>query len=238
MPDNYYDELLKSVNRAMAEENYQQASRLIDDELAMPYVPETVMGQLESLKRDLAGKLTAEKRQVIMSPEEVYESLFSDSESAYLALNYLKKANIRQYLGVIKDYLGSEDGNEMISSLLLELCHDQQIHDELTVLKRGKIQKVIPAELGNVLDDRGFQDSWQFLRDLLENDNPSFLQQCQQVLIQYAYKRYPEPLDNSNGRLALGVVRYVFEAYNDTEGFEKLCRQLDVDKESAEKIVI
>lgn len=225
---NYYEEVLREIENLMNEENWEEADKLITQELAMPYVPGRLEGKLQEYHKACKAALAKEPVTRLMSPEEIRSALTGNQETAYMALEILNRSNIRNYLEVIQDYLSDEDSDRLMKALLIQLCQRQQVSEALSFTDQGITYKIIPVQLHDVLDDVQLSIAYRKLEQLFENDNPSFLKQCQQVLIQYAYKIYPLEIEESGELLALRIAKYVFDAYGDREGFLELIHDLGI----------
>ncbi len=237
MADNYYAEILERIHNAMDRQAWQKASELLKQELSMPYVPSDVLKELEKLKKEVDPYLIKERVNILLTPEEVGTYLRKDSDSAYQALNTLNRSNIRNYLDVIQEYLLDEAGDRMMVSLLLQLCQKQGIRTPLSYRDGKEIRTVVPDELRDVTDDEGLRRTWQQLTEMFENENPSFMKLCHQVLLQHAYQKYPQSLENEEN-LAYRVAAYVFRAYGDEEGLREFAERHDLTAEMIEELVI
>ena len=238
MSENYYDEILAEIRKFTTEENWEEAARLLEQELSMPYVPSGVLRELEQLSDTVKSHLVKEKPNTLIKPDELLEYLTSDTESAFAALETLRNGNIRRYYDPIQKYLLLEKGDNLLKALLLELCALQQVSVPLFVKRNGKMEEYTPSELKPVMESEILPETVDLLRDYLENDNPSFLEQCLQVLVQYLYSIYPEKAELTARELALAIIKYVFRAYGDDEGFEDFCKRKEIEEKGVKEIII
>ena len=225
---DYYAGLLQNIEDYMQKKQYAEAGRLVDEELRMPYVPAEVLKKLEEYQRILRPLLQSEKSLSLLPKDQLVEYLKSDSEKAYRALNSLREANVRNYLTEIQNYLKDEEGDRLMRSLLIQICHLQGINQQLAYLDRSELKTVNPAQIGDVAELAGFGQAWELLRQLLEKDSPSFLQGCHDVLIQEAYRRYPETLGNDTEATVFSIIRYVYRAYGDEAGWQQFAEEHQV----------
>ena len=238
MAENYYDEILGRIRQLLSDGQYQKASDLIEEELSMPYVPSDALAQLNDLQLMVKPFLNREKPDVLLSAAQVTEYLEKGGASAQKALQSLQQGNIRNYLDVIQQYLDKPDADRMLVSFLIELCSLQQVTVPLRYHDLDQDRTVIPAQIDNALGSESFEKCWIILEELFESENPTFLQQCQQILIQHTYLRYPQPLENDSRTLAYRIARYLFRAYGDEEGWQRFAREKDIDEQQLEEIVI
>ncbi|MBR0385653.1 MAG: DUF3196 family protein [Erysipelotrichaceae bacterium] len=229
MPDNYYQRIISEIEKAISEQDYGRAEQLLKEEMRMPYIPSDVQKKLEKLQKELSAATVKERQLPLLDDAQLAEKLRGSEEERYLALDSLARSNIRAHLKVIQDYLADDDADRLMVSLLLEQCMLQQVANPLTYRENGQTITVIPAQLRAPLDYEILQQSWKHLAELFENHNPSFLQQCQQVLVQYGYRHYPSAYEEGYLNLTYGVVRYVFRAYGDEEGWKRFAGQFAVN---------
>ncbi len=238
METNYYQEMLKQVESNIENKKYEEAYGQISEELAMPYIPSDILLRLETLKKEVEPFLNREKVKRILSPEEVLEALKTNSELTLQAIDTLSSSNIRNYLDVIQEYLDYELADRYIISLLFELCQQQQVTVPLTFTDKGVEYTIAPNQLNEVLDDEVLMASWALLSDLFENNNPSFLQMCREALVQYAYHIYPLSIEYSSIELVNMVVKYVYQASNDMEEWQKFIAVQQINADDVELLDI
>ena len=229
---NYYQELIERITRYIEEESYEAASALIEEELKLPYVPADTYDRLIGLREQIRGYLTREPVTRFLSAREVLQDLKRGGEKAYRAILILNKVNIREYLDVIQDYLLSDKTDRMIVSVLFDLCHKQEVNTLLQYCDNGTWKQVRPSRLQDVSDNGIFREAMKLLGARFENENPSFAELCRQILAEYAYLKYPDPLDKSASILVSEAVRYVYMAYGDQAGWKQYCRQYGVDEKA------
>ena len=238
MANNYYEELLENLKALMQQQEYQKAYDLVVEELRMPYVPAHVLCELESLEVELEQQLQVEKKLPLLTVEEIQKALKGKPDEVYQALDSLGKSNIRNYLEPIQEYLINPQSDRLVVSLLLELCMQQQVSTPLTYIHQATRYTVIPSEMRAPLADDTLQQAWQYMGELFENHNPSFLQQCRQVLIQYAYLEYPQSIVDDYLTISYRIVKYMYKLYDDIEGWNKFALAKGIDSSRIEDIVI
>ncbi len=229
---NYYQELIARISEYIRRQEYQQASDLIEEELKLPYVPSDTYDRLIEFRDEIRGFLTKEPSAAFMSEQQVEAFLAAGGEKAYQAVSFLKKANIREFLDVIQEYMLKDDADRMVVSILFDLCHRQGVNTELQYCDNGIWKKRRPSEIGDVTDNELFRETAALLASRFENSNPSFLELCRQVLVQHAYLKYPEKMDNNAEILTDQIVRYVFEAIQDAEGWQRYISEYGIDEKA------
>ena len=238
MAENYYDDLIWEIKKNIELECYDLASEMIEDELDMAYVPADVLQKLESLRNEIKPFLVKTKPFTMLTGQQVAVYLRSTGEKPYNALRFLKAVNVRNYLEVIKDYLEDHDSDRMIVSLLIEICSEQGIREPLNYYHKGELENVIPAEVTDMHKQPQFVKCWYRLEEMTGSKNPSFLNQCRQVLVQYAHLNYPQQLEDDTVILAASIICYVYDAYGDLQGKEEFLKANDLTLEKLVEIVI
>ena len=238
MSDNYYDKLLADIRKNISEGNYEIAQSMLEEELDMPYVPSKVLEELRQLEKEIKPFLVKQKEIRMMSSEEIAASLKKGGEAVYDALRNLNYFNIRNNLEVIQDYLLDPGADRFVVSMLIEACQKQQVSTPLSYYHDGVRQVVIPNKLQGMFEDETVNRAYDCLVSMLESQNPSFLKQCEQVLVQYVYRNYPQKYEGEAENLAYSIIRYVYMAYDDEEGFEAFAREFKVNREKLFDIII
>ena len=101
--DTYYEDILKKVETLMKDAQFAEAYAILDEELSMPYIPreyeEPLIAYYNQCRSECKWKDTAVR-------EEDIETLLKGSlEEAFLAIEQLKKSNIRNHMDAVADYL-------------------------------------------------------------------------------------------------------------------------------------
>ena len=144
---NYYDETKEKIIDLIEKEEYEEAKRLIRNELELSYVPRDFEEDLIELLNQIEQKTFRVKS---LSEEEIEEYLKKDENHQLLAVDALDKRNLRDHLYLCQDYLGGK-GYKNAKSLLIDSLIRQQI-DHVFILKdeEKEIQfnpsKLIPIE--------------------------------------------------------------------------------------------
>ena len=127
---DYYKELVSNIEKAIESADYDKASKLIDDELSLPYVPKDVLDRLREFKENIPAKDINRA----LSEEEIREYLKGNEYRQLVAVEQLNKLNLREYYDLCNEYLKS-DGFINAKVLLIESLVRQEISDEYTMLK-------------------------------------------------------------------------------------------------------
>ena len=215
--DTYYEDILKKVETLMKDAQFDEAYAILDEELSMPYIPreyeEPLIAYYNQCRSECKWKDTAVR-------EEDIETLLKGSlEEAFLAIEQLKKSNIRNHMDAVADYL-SQNPHYLVRSLMIEAMMEQNITDEVSVDIDGLEVTFSPCSLDAPMESEGALEAVNYLKDWFENDNPTFTMMCVETLVKEAYLRLPFNIEEDEALpLAAAVTAYVFHAYEEHEAW-------------------
>lgn len=211
----YYDVVAINVSVLKELEKYEEAINIIVEELSMPYIPYQYETMFNAAYDDLLlAKQNASYEgsiQHVFNEEDIVSILSRDDyneELLYMALEQLESMNVRRILPAVKAFISNNDKPDFAKSLLIEVMIDQEIDEEMSVVKNGISYDINPLYEPMVLtqEARGVID--QLLVDVIENDNSSLYQLCQQFLDFYLYTIYPRYIDDMDYRAIAAAIHY------------------------------
>ncbi len=231
MDNSYYQQLLANIEELFIKGDYSGASRLVEDELAMPYVPKETLDRLLAYRDDLKGYLSQEKPKVILDQSRIDEFLNGSAERKAQAIGFLSEANIRGYMEPVGRYMLNDEADPLVITQLLQIMRDQQLNQNVQLRKNGILLQVNPSELPDVLEQPVLQDIFRRISELFETEDPVFAQQAQSVLISFAFTLYPVLLsEQEREKVLYSVIHYVYSAYDDEKGWQSFCRSHKIDE--------
>ena len=223
--DSYYDDILKKIKDLMDEGKYAEANKLLEEELAMPYIPFNVEEELIQCYNECRSELRAHTQKAY-SEDDIEAMLAGELDEQFLAIEQLKKSNIRNYVDVIQNFLSQKNVHTLVRSLLIEAMMDQNITDEFTCEINGLEVCFSPCAIDSVMESEGVNKAVMYLRKWFENDNPTFAMMCVESLIKEAYLRLPFTIEEDEGEaLAAAIVHYVFVAHEEYEAWQSFCKE-------------
>ena len=101
---NYYEETLEKINKYLNENKIDDALKLIEKELEAPYLPKEFNDELVRLYKE-NRKIESFK----LDDDNLEEYLYSTYEKQLIAVNYLDKKNLRDYIDICNKYLCFSD---------------------------------------------------------------------------------------------------------------------------------
>jgi hypothetical protein len=223
---DYYSEFWMKIDELMNQGLTDEVLRLVNEELAMPYIPMADEARL----RQMANSLRKPSVKPVKSMDQLIESIREGDLGALAALDQLRKSNLRMYPQDIQT-LFDADLHPLIGSLLVQICIEQQLTESFVWVKDGQRFEFIPMYLPLPWESDGYQAALTLLRQWLENDNPSLLKMCQDVLDGEATLALPNSFSEDEGAVLAGsVLRFVYLAYNDVNEWRKAVIKFKIEE--------
>lgn len=231
---NYYNECLEKIENFIQEGKLSEASKLIDEELSMPYVPIEFEEKLKELKKET---LPAKKKNML-SDEEMEMYIDKGEIFQLLVVKELKERNIRQYLDMIQ-HLFDVTESMLVKISLIEICIDQQLTEEFKVNKDGLDVHFIPAACVLPQDSDGFDACLDYLKEWLENEDPTLYDLCKQTALKEAYLHLPFEIEESEAEdMALAIVMYVSEMMECEEAVKKMLCEKNASQKATFELLL
>lgn len=223
---DYYSQFWLKIEELLKEEKTDEVLRLVNEELSMPYIPMTDEQRL----RQLAKSLKKEDVKRTPSLEECVLSVKKSSLESLAALDQLRKSNLRMLGGQIQEMFDA-DLHPLIGSLLIQLCIEQQLTETFVWVKDGQRMEFIPMYLPLPWESDGYIAAHLILREWLENDNPSLLKMCVDVLDGEAALALPMSYSDEEGMILAGsVLKFVYKALDDVNEWRKAVIKFKIEE--------
>lgn len=240
--ESYYDVVAIYVSILKELEEYEEAINIIVEELSMPYIPYQYETMFNAAYDDLLlakreaneGMETVNRAFSIEDMETILLKEDTNEDLLYMAIEQMQGINIRRLLPAIRNFFSNDSKPAFAKSLVIELLIDQEIDEEMELVKRGIVYDINPSYAPLVLQQEICQVILQLLEDGIADDNPSLYMLCEQFLQFYLYTVYPKYIDEENYRAIAGAIHYHLATLQyiaiELEEIEVLynCRQEDV----------
>lgn len=228
--NSYYQNLLKDVVTLFQDQKYEKANQLIDEELSMPYVPQEAHELLEHYKDECRPYLSRVRG---VSDEELEKWCDGSESQKERAVTALLSMNLRQYLPEVRKLLKAPDLLDEFKGELIEALIEQKVDGTFQIRKAGSDELISfsPAEITPSCEDPVVQDAKEYLDKWLSADNPSLENFCLDLLKQEILEKRPHDFKGEDPKiLAASLVRLVYEAMMDREGYDRFARQHGLDQ--------
>lgn len=216
--DSYYEDVLKKAEDHIAEEDVQSAFHILEEELSMPYIPKPYEERLIELYNQCRAQLRERQTFRRFDETEIETLLEGSLDEQFLAIEQLKKSNIRNHIEEIRSYLLKKP-QPVVRSCLIEAMIEQNISEELTTEIDGLEVTFVPCFVELPSESEGVEKAVANLREWFESDDPTFTMMCVESLLKEAYLRMPFSIEEEEAfDLAVDIACYVFKANGDKEG--------------------
>lgn len=206
---NYYEDVLERINGFINKEEYEEAKRLILNELDVPYVPKDFEDRLKELLSFINEKTFKVN---VLSDEDIEKYLYMDENHQLIAVDELNRKNLRDYIEICNRYLKS---NCFINGkvLLIDSLIKQEINYEFECMKNNEIIRFNPSEIDPIEKSSGYLSCLNALRERFMKE-PSMLYMAEQLLYKEAIMALPFNIDKDNGiKLADKIETYIKDAF-------------------------
>jgi hypothetical protein len=234
-------DVLNEIEMLFNAHKYGEALLLVNAELSVPYVEKNFRSVLEQKKEQAETILMLNQADTIklLSYEEVYSYLFENKEYSVLVITFLHKSNIRDYLEVVQKYLLWDEKDKVISSLLIHICIEQQVMDELKMAKDDLEISFIPHYLELPDESIGYQLAVRHFEKWFGNEEVNLVYMCNEVLKEETLLMLPFALDEDESLLvALAIAWYVHKAWSREAEFMELLAKEGITLENLPSLEI
>ena len=202
---NYYEEILKEIKECIENKEYEQARRLIENELSVPYVPRDVERQLQELLNTVKEASFIPRS---LTDEDIEKYLFMDEVHQLMAVDGLNKRNLREYIDLCQKYLSSQ-GYINAKVLLIDSLIRQEINHEFSY---GE-DSFNPKEIMRPEESAGFLSGLKAIQERFMKD-PSMMRMAEQLLYKEVLLALPKALDHDEGiRVSDKIIEYILKAF-------------------------
>jgi len=221
---NTYDDILNEIDGLLNQGQIGDALRLIEEELAMPYVPPTVEAKLLQFKTiAMTAKKMNEEIHLDMSEDGILSYLNQDELHQLRALEAFSSMNMRNVLKLVQTAFDKID-SRLLKCLLVKLTIEQALTETFSFSDEGLRYEFIPASLTLPEDSEGMILAKATLKKWLEDDDPSMLKLCLDQLELECLLKLPQSLDEDEAfDLAYGILKTVFLMLSTEKEFKKFC---------------
>lgn len=231
---DYYSECIEKIVSLIEEDQLEEASIKIKEELSMPYIPQDVEKQLQALLKD-ARTLAPRKT---LNDEEIEDYLMKDEYDQLIALQALSEKNLRAYVELIQKAFDAAK-SDLVKISLMEICINQQLNEEFKLEKDGLEIRFIPSMCESPLESEGVHRCFAYLKEWLENEDPSFLDLCEQSAVSEAYLHLPFPIEEEEGEaMAREIVLYVARLMDCEERMKSLVCEKNTSQKGSFELLL
>ncbi|WP_035322507.1 tetratricopeptide repeat protein [Peribacillus kribbensis] len=125
-------------------------------------------------------------------------ALLSDKseEEQFLLISQLAHANIRPYLQQIRQFLKEETGHAFLKTLLINILKEQELQEEIEIVKFGRSSTVTPADLPDIQEADFLVQTAGELEARIAHEDPTLMEFARSLVERHNFLLYPlEPLE-------------------------------------------
>ena len=214
--NTYYDVISIYIASLKELEEFEEAIDIVVEELSMPYIPyeyETVFNAAhdELLLAKREANEWMERHNNAFSLEDMENILMKDilnEDLLYMAIEQMEGINIRRLLPAIRIFLKDSSKPSFAKSLLIELMIEQEIDEDMILIKNGIEYDINPSYAPLVLNQEVGGTILALLSEGIEDENPSLFCLCEQFLNYYLYLIYPKYINEYDYRSLAAAIHY------------------------------
>lgn len=193
--EKYKDELIKEdpiifisnhVSYYAFKEDVDKVLEVITYYKNAPYISMKVEDLLNDLKKEIEKNFHHKP----IKDEEVINALLSGNEELIaFALNYLSKANIRNFIKPVNEFL-LQDIPYKYKTLVLFMLVEQKYEKEVFFIKNGVNYTIIPSYLDLPFDNLEYQETKKLIEE--ENIDPQIKKYAIEIMNICQIKEFPD----------------------------------------------
>ncbi|MGL5268505.1 MAG: DUF3196 family protein [Spiroplasma sp.] len=199
--DNYYHEIIVKINNLISQEIWEQALVLVQEELAVAYVPKQYQEQFQKLYSDIVFNLklkneNQEEKNNFWTLAMINKviSNFENEEQHPIAFYHLQNYNVRLILPSVINYLLNPNISNINKTRLLIVMKNQGIKDKFKIVKTHGTFTISPVKFPLWYQLKIYQNISKLLEQKVYSDNPSLFQICNFLLNNYFESLMPKVL--------------------------------------------
>lgn len=199
--DNYYHEIITKINDLINQKSWEEALTLVQEELAVTYIPKQYQEQFQKLYIDIVFNLKLKNENHVkendfwtldMISEVINNS--QDEEQHSIAFYHLQNYNVRVILIDLIDYLLNPNIGNINKTRLLVVMKNQGIKDKFKVVKTHGTFIISPINFPLWYQLKIYKNIIKLLEQKVYSDNPSLFQICSFLLNNYFESLMPKVL--------------------------------------------
>lgn len=192
MNKNFYEEIIEKINNLIKNNQIEEALRIIQDELSMPYVPKQYEQVFKKLLIELESKRTTKTRKYYSRDEiiDIFANYEQYKEDFLLEIStYFEEQNWKGYEKIINKIFQLPNLNKNIKIIIYNALTIQEINYDFII--NGV--KVNPSKNKTIFETNF---AIKNMVDLEEYNfkNPSLYDLCKEIFFIYLIEEFPNSM--------------------------------------------
>lgn len=234
---NYHDDIIIQIKELIAQSKFEEAYRILKEELNAPYVPSDKKEQFSELFRivnhEMYLKTTSKKDFSLISIDAVRRMLNQEKSTdleCHILYN-LKDVNLRLLMPEIKSFLVNPNKDNILKTVIIEAMHSQSIDNNFKIIKNGVEYVINPTSIIPIFLTSQYKDTVDVLKNYLGIHWLNIFQMNLLILEWFAYYTYPVLFDERDcSCVACAVAFYCFKINKQIMDLDQLVELFQVDK--------
>ncbi|QVK05548.1 hypothetical protein [Mycoplasma mycoides] len=235
---NYYEQTLDQIRDLIDDNKFDQALKLINQELEISYIPIDFENSLYKFLKEIKEKQATNLNKTY-SVLEIKNLLNSKNQlDQIIAIKNLININIRLIIDDIINYLLNLENVYENKALLLISLADQQIDWNFDVIKdKNTSFKINPTLLNTNEIFNTYYQIEQNILDCIDQKDIFLNQTCKQILFSYFIYSFPYVEILKSSETIIAVIKLSYQL-NDLEfDLKKLNKLIEFDDKKVDKII-
>jgi tetratricopeptide (TPR) repeat protein len=164
---------------------------------------------------------------------------YDNLNDQFLAIAKLAHANVRAYLGGIKEYLQLEDGHPFLKTMLLQLLKEQEVNEELTLAKFNQTLSINPIHLEALQTYLECPEMMNVFKQSIEQENPTLYESIKAITSRHAFLLFPMDRLPQNPYIWAAAYHLIaLEYHGEIHSVDKLANKYNVEQEAIGKAIL
>lgn len=164
---------------------------------------------------------------------------FNNLNDQFLAIARLAHANVRAYLSGIKEYLQLEDGHPFLKTMLIQLLKEQEINEEIILVKFNQKFSVNPVQLVDIDCFLDSPDITNIFKQEIEQGNPTLFESIKAIMNRHSFLLFPIERTPHNPFIWAAAYHFIaLEYHGETTSIDRLANKYNVEQEAIRYAIV
>ena len=233
----YYQSFVQEIQELIDNSKYQQVNDMIDQELAVPYVPQDVLDFLHEKKEEVAPHIEQSGNR--HNDEDLAKWVHGTQVQQVKACSMLTTMNLRLYEEEVQALLDSDILFMEFKGELIEALMEQKIDTPYRIEKSGLEITFVPSAILPSTEDKTIVQTKKLFDTWFSSFNPAMYNFCVRLLEQEVLETRPFDFQGlESTALAKAIVRLVSEAMGQIEELDLFYKVHNLDQVENYKLSI
>jgi tetratricopeptide (TPR) repeat protein len=164
---------------------------------------------------------------------------YANLNDQFLAIARLAQANVRVYLSGIKEYLQLEDGHPFLKTMLLQLLKEQEVNEDITLIKFSQTLSINPVQLVPIESFLESPDITNILKLEIEQGNPTLYESIKAIIKRHSFLLFPIERNPHNPFIWAASYHFIaLEYHGEITSMDKLANKYSVEQDAIRNAIL